>query len=126
MRRRRLSTSLPHSYSFLSSPTRAREHAVLEGSYIFALAMVEQAASAEIGQEKAEAARSAPQPPMEARKTTNWGFLPIPKHCQYDPALPTSQFKFTMFLNVWFGLSATLTVANLVSCMQGVVYTDHT
>lgn len=42
----------------------------------------------------------------------NWGFVPIPKHCRYDPNGPTNQFKFTMFLNVWFGLSATLTVAN--------------
>lgn len=42
----------------------------------------------------------------------NWGFVPIPKHCRYDPNGPPTQFKFTMFLNIWFGLSATLTVAN--------------
>ncbi|ORY40626.1 major facilitator superfamily domain-containing protein [Leucosporidium creatinivorum] len=41
----------------------------------------------------------------------NWGFVPIPKHCRYDPEGPP--FKFTMFLNIWFGLSATLTVANI-------------
>lgn len=46
------------------------------------------------------------------RQRFNWGFVPIPKRCQWDPAGPPDQFRFTMFLNVWFGLSATLTVAN--------------
>jgi hypothetical protein len=44
-----------------------------------------------------------------AGPSKDFGFLPIPKCCRYDPQTP---FVFSMFLNVFFGVSATLTVAN--------------
>lgn len=43
----------------------------------------------------------------------NLGFLPIPRHCRYDPATP---FNFSLLLNIWFGFCSTLTVANRESC----------
>ncbi|KAL8291331.1 hypothetical protein RQP46_002309 [Phenoliferia psychrophenolica] len=41
---------------------------------------------------------------------TDFGFLPIPEQCRYDPAHP---FVFSMRLNAIFAIAATITVSNL-------------
>ncbi|TFK38956.1 MFS general substrate transporter [Crucibulum laeve] len=49
----------------------------------------------------------------EPRFTKDFGFIPIPKRLQYDPAKP---FHFGLFLNIAFGFASTFTVANLYYC----------
>jgi predicted MFS family arabinose efflux permease len=45
--------------------------------------------------------------------TKDFGFLPIPRYLQYDPAKPP---HFGILLNVAFGFASTFTVANLYYC----------
>lgn len=44
------------------------------------------------------------------RRTRDFGFLPIPRHCQYDPERP---FEFTLLLNGVMAAAATFMVSRL-------------
>ncbi|KAF8187757.1 MFS superfamily [Pholiota molesta] len=49
----------------------------------------------------------------ELRFTKDFGFLPIPRHLQYDPSTPP---RFGLALNIGFGFASTFIVANLYYC----------
>ncbi|BGP48575.1 hypothetical protein JCM10450v2_004451 [Rhodotorula kratochvilovae] len=51
-----------------------------------------------------------PPPPRQVGGTRDFGFLPIPKHLQYDSERP---FHFGLLLNAIFAFAATFSVANL-------------
>lgn len=50
--------------------------------------------------------------------TRDFGFLPIPHSCRYDPDRPP---RFTLALNILFGLGSTVTVALLYYCQPLLV-----
>ncbi|KAF8148205.1 MFS superfamily [Crassisporium funariophilum] len=49
----------------------------------------------------------------DTQSTTDFGFIPIPRHLRYDPATP---FHFGIPLNIAFGFASTFIVANLYYC----------
>ncbi|CAE7196743.1 unnamed protein product [Rhizoctonia solani] len=82
--------------------------------------MVEVAHSASGASTPTVAASIDPSPSKETHEIRrfDFGFIPIPKYLRHDPANPP---RFTLALNIFFGLASTLTVGNLYYCQPILV-----
>ncbi|CAE7138874.1 unnamed protein product [Rhizoctonia solani] len=64
------------------------------------------------------AASTDPSPTKDNIRRFDFGIIPIPKYLRHDPMKPP---RFTLALNIFFGLASTLTVGNLYYCQPILV-----